>query len=207
MQRIIRGERLAIQLDAPGGGSVRAAEDFHERAFPGSIFADQRVHLPRCDLQMNVLQGAGGAKTLLQSEHSETRCHGGEVAQLENSFFPLFLGLRTISYALTAAWGLLVQLLFTDFSLSLPGELKTSTISSTTGFSIRAKRMIAIEETAAVQANGTLVLHHPELKPGEQVKVIVLLAPDHTPEQKPKASATGRRLKGEWGERPRGPYA
>lgn len=59
--------------------------------------------------------------------------------------------------------------------------------------------MIAIEETATVQANGNLVLHHPELKPGEQVKVIVLLDADHTPEEKPKASRTGRRLKGDWG--------
>lgn len=65
--------------------------------------------------------------------------------------------------------------------------------------------MIAIEETATVQANGNLVLQHPELKPGEQVKVIVLLDADHTPEEKPKASGTGRRLKGDWGGRPRGP--
>ncbi len=59
--------------------------------------------------------------------------------------------------------------------------------------------MIAIEETATVQPNGNLVLHHPELKPGEHVKVIVLLGADHTPQQNPTTPATGRRLKGDWG--------
>jgi hypothetical protein len=51
--------------------------------------------------------------------------------------------------------------------------------------------MIAIEETATVQPNGSLVLQHPELKPGKQVKVILLLgdAP---------ASRSGRRLKQDW---------
>jgi hypothetical protein len=35
--------------------------------------------------------------------------------------------------------------------------------------------MIAIEETAIVQPNGSVVLERPELKPGSQVKVILLL--------------------------------
>lgn len=55
--------------------------------------------------------------------------------------------------------------------------------------------MIAIEEIATVQPNGNLVLHHPELKAGEQVKVIVLLDASRP---KPQPSPVGRRLKQDW---------
>lgn len=37
--------------------------------------------------------------------------------------------------------------------------------------------MIAIEETTAVQADGSVTLRSPELKAGDRVKVIVLLEP------------------------------
>lgn len=37
--------------------------------------------------------------------------------------------------------------------------------------------MIAIEETTAVQADGSLVVRNPELKAGDRVKVIVLFEP------------------------------
>lgn len=59
--------------------------------------------------------------------------------------------------------------------------------------------MIAIEESATVQPDGNLVLHHPELKPGDSVKVIVLLGGGHSPQQNLKHQATGRRLKADWG--------
>ena len=56
--------------------------------------------------------------------------------------------------------------------------------------------MIAIEETTTVQSNGNLVLRHPELKAGEQVKVIVLLGSGHPlPSTPPPA---GRKLKQDW---------
>jgi len=55
--------------------------------------------------------------------------------------------------------------------------------------------MIAIEETAAVQADGSLVLRRPELKAGDRVKVILLLEPQ--PAVKPPA-ATSRRLQQSW---------
>lgn len=57
--------------------------------------------------------------------------------------------------------------------------------------------MTAIEETTTVQPNGSVVLRHPELKPGEQVKVIVLLGPAHVAAE--RRAATGRKLKGDWG--------
>lgn len=55
--------------------------------------------------------------------------------------------------------------------------------------------MIAIEETAAVQPDGSLVLRRPELKAGDRVKVILLL--EAQPAEKPSA-ATSRCLRQSW---------
>ena len=57
--------------------------------------------------------------------------------------------------------------------------------------------MIAIEETTTVQPNGSVVLRHPDLKAGEQVKVIVLLNNGH-PLPSPSPVAAGRKLKQNW---------
>jgi hypothetical protein len=57
--------------------------------------------------------------------------------------------------------------------------------------------MIAIEETTTVQTNGSLVVRHPELKAGEQVKVIVLLDNDHPSHSAPTPVA-GPKLKQDW---------
>ena len=57
--------------------------------------------------------------------------------------------------------------------------------------------MTAIEETTTVQPDGTLVLRHPDLKVGEQVKVIVLLNNGH-PLPSGLPVATGHKLKQEW---------
>mgnify|MGYP000318423669 CR=1 FL=1 len=58
--------------------------------------------------------------------------------------------------------------------------------------------MIAIEETATVQANGSVVLQHPELKPGSRVKVILLWG--EVAKRAPGATAQGpgRKLKQDW---------
>lgn len=55
--------------------------------------------------------------------------------------------------------------------------------------------MIAIEETTAIQADGTLLLRRPELKAGEIVKVIVLVG-----SQSPSAcpSPSGGKLRQDW---------
>lgn len=55
--------------------------------------------------------------------------------------------------------------------------------------------MIAIEETTAVQADGTLVLRHPGLRTGELVKVIVLL---ENPPQPARPSPPGHKLRQDW---------
>ncbi len=55
--------------------------------------------------------------------------------------------------------------------------------------------MIAIEETTAVQADGTLVLRRPELKAGELVKVIVLLENQQPPAGTPPPV---RKLRQDW---------
>ena len=56
--------------------------------------------------------------------------------------------------------------------------------------------MIAIEETSAVRADGTLVLRRPEFKAGERVKVILLLGADASPPQ--QSPSSGRKLKQDW---------
>ena len=57
--------------------------------------------------------------------------------------------------------------------------------------------MIAIEETAIVQPNGCLIVERPEFKPGDRVKMILLLEVSPPAPQEPPP--TGRRLKGDWG--------
>jgi hypothetical protein len=57
------------------------------------------------------------------------------------------------------------------------------------------RAMIAIEETTAVQADGSVVLRRPELKAGDQVKVIMLLQEKPSPERPP---SHGRRLHQSW---------
>ena len=58
--------------------------------------------------------------------------------------------------------------------------------------------MNAIEESITVQPDGSILLQHPEFKPGEQVKVIVLLGSPHAA-PRVAAAGTGRRLKADWG--------
>jgi hypothetical protein len=55
--------------------------------------------------------------------------------------------------------------------------------------------MIAIEETTAVQADGSLVLRSPELKAGDRVKIIVLLEDKHAGN---RPASPGRRLDQGW---------
>jgi hypothetical protein len=57
------------------------------------------------------------------------------------------------------------------------------------------RAMIAIEETTAVQADGSVVLRRPELKAGDRVKVILLLEAPSPGERPP---APGRRLHQSW---------
>ena len=58
--------------------------------------------------------------------------------------------------------------------------------------------MIAIEETTTVLPNGTLVLRHPDLKVGEQVKVIVLRNGGQPSPTASPSPASGAKLKQDW---------
>ena len=59
--------------------------------------------------------------------------------------------------------------------------------------------MIAIEETTTVQPNGSVVLRHPGLKAGEQVKVIVLWDGNEPRQTGSPSPIAGPKLKQEWG--------
>ena len=58
--------------------------------------------------------------------------------------------------------------------------------------------MIAIEETTTVQPNGSVVLRHPGLKAGEQVKVIVLCNENGSHQTGSPPLAAGPKLKQDW---------
>jgi hypothetical protein len=49
LQWIARPERNAVQLDLAFIRLVRAAQNFHQRALPCAVLADQRVNLARRD--------------------------------------------------------------------------------------------------------------------------------------------------------------
>jgi hypothetical protein len=57
--------------------------------------------------------------------------------------------------------------------------------------------MIAIEESTTVLTNGSVVLRHPGLKAGEQVKVIVLLSGNGT-HQTSSPLVPGSKLRQNW---------
>ena len=66
--RIARRKRCAVQRDAPRVRLVRAAEDFHQRALPRAILADERMHLAHAHAQRNAPQrGSRGERFLAPS--------------------------------------------------------------------------------------------------------------------------------------------
>jgi len=71
--RVFRRVGLAAEFHRALVGGVRAAEDFHERALARAVFADQRVHLTRQNLQRDAAQGARGAEAFLDSREAERR--------------------------------------------------------------------------------------------------------------------------------------
>ena len=64
VQRIAWLERLAVECELAGVRSVRAAEHLHQRAFAGTVFADERVDLPGVDLETHAVERDGRAKVL-----------------------------------------------------------------------------------------------------------------------------------------------
>ena len=64
MQRIARLERPAVEREAAGVQPVRAAEHLHQRAFAGTILADERVHLAGADFEAHAVECHGRAEAL-----------------------------------------------------------------------------------------------------------------------------------------------
>ena len=64
MQRIARLERTAVEREAAAVRSVRAAEHLHQRAFAGTVFADECVHLASSDLEAHAVERNGRPEAL-----------------------------------------------------------------------------------------------------------------------------------------------
>ena len=69
--RIARRIRRAVQRDAPRVRLVRAAEDFHQRALPRAILADERMHLALAHAQRNAPQRGSRAERFFDSVEGE----------------------------------------------------------------------------------------------------------------------------------------
>ena len=76
VERASRCIRLTVELHLPGVGMMRPGEDFHERAFPRSIFTDQPENLAGADVQVHAIECDRGAKRLAHALHLKTRAHG-----------------------------------------------------------------------------------------------------------------------------------
>ena len=70
---------LAVDADLAGIGLIGAGKDLDEGGFPGSVLADQRVHLAWHDLQGNILKGGDAGKPLVDIPHLQNRSRGGAV--------------------------------------------------------------------------------------------------------------------------------
>ena len=73
--RIARRKRRAVQRDAPRVRLVRAAEDFHQRALPRAILADERMHLALADAQRNAPQRGSRAEAFTDAFESKPVRH------------------------------------------------------------------------------------------------------------------------------------
>ena len=74
MEWIGGNKGLAVDFDLSIVGPVSAAEDFHQRAFARAVLTDERVHFAGVDLERNIFERAGGAKTLLHLPHPKAWC-------------------------------------------------------------------------------------------------------------------------------------
>ena len=62
-----------IDSDGTFIGLVDASEYFHQRRFPGAIFADQRDHLPRRDREVDITERNDARETFADSFELEDR--------------------------------------------------------------------------------------------------------------------------------------
>ena len=72
------GDRVSVDGDLSLVGRVGAAQDLHQRALAGAVFAHQRQHLARLKVKRNALQRDDARKALRDRAHREQT--GGEAA-------------------------------------------------------------------------------------------------------------------------------
>src|ERR1041385_4156927 len=72
VQRVVRKETLAIEMDCAGVGLTGAAEDFHERALASAVLADQRMHFSSAGRERNISQSARRPETFSDAGHLQT---------------------------------------------------------------------------------------------------------------------------------------
>ena len=73
VERRRRPVRLAINLDCARIRRQRTREHVHERALAGPVLADQRVNLPRFELEAHPVERHSGAEAFLDSVDVEKR--------------------------------------------------------------------------------------------------------------------------------------
>src|SRR3954470_5512608 len=66
---------VAIELDGPGIWLFSPAEDFHEGAFPGAIFTDERVHFAGGHVHRDARKRAGCAEAFVYAVNAEASSH------------------------------------------------------------------------------------------------------------------------------------
>ncbi len=70
----VRGlEALPVEFDPPGVGRMRAGQHLHQGAFPGSILANQGVHLAGLQHEVNAPKRLGGAEGLANPLQTQAR--------------------------------------------------------------------------------------------------------------------------------------
>ena len=70
VQRVRRPEGRALEFDVARVRHIGPAENLHQRALAGAIFADQRVDFARPDLQRDILERTRGAEALAHFDHA-----------------------------------------------------------------------------------------------------------------------------------------
>ena len=58
---------------APASGREGAAQDLHQRALAGAVLAEQGVDLARAELEVDAVEGDGGAEALADARHATGR--------------------------------------------------------------------------------------------------------------------------------------
>ena len=61
----------------PESGAMGAAENLHQRALAGAVFADERQHFAAAGLERNLAQGGRGAESLRNRLHLQHGFHHG----------------------------------------------------------------------------------------------------------------------------------